>query len=326
MALHLFDWLFGISHFGWVKTALLSGFIGMGLLSFLNPGIVEENASTWPFILSGYPILWALRAAYWSYRRNYALRVLVDAQTDTQLVSQLELEMRSIGDYNPKLYVELRDGLRCFTSTSMVSGHNLTHNIGEQHKKKQKPKDWAKGNGGDDHVITGVGAAVTLDDMLRFDQSTTVENLYNTNCAAVPNQEGVYFVRVPEGFTLHIADSTTAITEHGGVPMLYPPERLREQYLLGDRQILYVGKGRVLNTRIRQLVRYAYGKSTTHRGGRALWQIEGNKQLLVGWVVCPEAAACESNLLHQYLATYGVLPLANRQLPPRASTAMKPRG
>jgi hypothetical protein len=48
-----------------------------------------------------------------------------------------------------------------------------------------------------------------------------------------------------------------------------------------------------------------------HRGGRAIWQIENNKDLLIGYFLCNSPESKEKELLKIYKGQYGVLPLAN---------------
>jgi len=214
-----------------------------------------------------------------------------------------------------------RLGIRQDRRTTFAKDHmmhayaQMSQNVSEYRKGKQMPEDWDQGMKGEGHRVAGVADTVSLTDIHNYCRCMTVESLYGDRCANVPQQGGIYFVCVPEGFTVTILEHTTAITEHGGDTLLYAAGMLREKYQRGDKRILYIGKGDVLNMRIRQLVRYAYGEVNNHRGGRALWQVEGNKQLVVGWFACEDAAAWESNLLHQYQAAHCTLPLANHQLP-----------
>lgn len=70
--MRFFDWLFGRSNIGWLKTALLSGFIGILVLFLLYGSDVldtyQDGSSKWYFILAGYPILSIIRKVYWKFR------------------------------------------------------------------------------------------------------------------------------------------------------------------------------------------------------------------------------------------------------------------
>ena len=78
---------------------------------------------------------------------------------------------------------------------------------------------------------------------------------------------------------------------------------------------MYIGKAggamNKLHNRIMQYVKHGYGEAKNHRGGRAIWQIDDNKNLLLGYYVCENPEAEEHRLLVEYFNKYGKLPLAN---------------
>jgi hypothetical protein len=153
-------------------------------------------------------------------------------------------------------------------------------------------------------------------DVCKVRPLTTVEQLYKGKCSDVPAKPGVYFVCVHSNFEVEFTETTTAISEHDGQNLLYPKEALTQAFAKTDKQILYIGTaGASLQRRIKQLVQYGYGEGNNHQGGRALWQIRDNRKLLVGYIVCDQAGVAEAQLLHEYRDKYGVLPVANRQLP-----------
>jgi len=159
-------------------------------------------------------------------------------------------------------------------------------------------------------------AGIRLEDIYRHRRLDSVESLYNNNGADVPQKSGLYFVVVPEGFAVEFTDDTTAIHEYKGQTMLYPSALLEKGFRQTDRKVLYIGKAsgerNALRQRILQLVRYAYGEVENHRGGRALWQIRDNKNLLVGYIPCDDATTAEQSVLNEYRKQYRVLPLAMR--------------
>ncbi|MBS3937977.1 MAG: hypothetical protein KGZ50_05355 [Peptococcaceae bacterium] len=160
---------------------------------------------------------------------------------------------------------------------------------------------------------------VTLCNIYKHEQWSTVVALYNSNCAHVPVEKGVYFVVVPKDFEVQFSAKTAAIEEHGGHLLLYPAEELARRFQASDKKILYIGKASGENNRLRQrlsqLVRYAYGEGHNHLGGRALWQICNAHQLLIGYLSCEQSQQVEANLLHEYVNRFGILPVANWQLP-----------
>lgn len=111
---------------------------------------------------------------------------------------------------------------------------------------------------------------------------------------------------------------TTVITEYKEKSMLYNIDELLPKFEQSDKEKLYIGKagGKVnkLKQRIKQFVKYGYGLINNHRGGRAIWQIENNKKLLLGFVECNNPAKKEKELLSEYHQKHGVLPIANRRI------------
>ncbi|MBS4032635.1 MAG: hypothetical protein KGZ63_14635 [Clostridiales bacterium] len=148
-----------------------------------------------------------------------------------------------------------------------------------------------------------------------FSNYLTVEHIYNLTFSCIPNKNGLYIVKKPKGMKIVISPNTTAIAEYKGSSMLYNEDILLSKYQQSDREILYIGKAggnrNKLKQRIRQFVKYGYCLVDNHRGGRAIWQIENNKTLLLGFVECDNPEKKENDLLTKYLLNYGVLPLAN---------------
>lgn len=113
---------------------------------------------------------------------------------------------------------------------------------------------------------------------------------------------------------INLLSTTTAITEYKGKSMLYDSIKLNMKYEKSDKVILYIGKAggnNRLRGRLRQLIRYGYGEADNHRGGRAIWQIRNNKDLILGYFSCNNPESNEKVLLETYGKQYGVLPLAN---------------
>lgn len=121
----------------------------------------------------------------------------------------------------------------------------------------------------------------------------------------------------PENLRINILPTTTAITEYKGESMLYDSNMLNLKYEKSDKNILYIGKAggdNRLRGRIRQLVKYGYCEADNHRGGRAVWQIENNRGLKIGYFTCNSLESKERELLEIYNRNYDVLPLANWQI------------
>lgn len=132
---------------------------------------------------------------------------------------------------------------------------------------------------------------------------------------SIPNEKGIYIVMVPKSFNVRFLESTTAIDVFHGRCLLYPACVLETKYNHTDKRILYVGKAggekNKLRQRIKQYVNYGYGEASNHRGGRAIWQIENNQRLLIGFHICEDPREKEKRLLSDYFNLYGTFPVAN---------------
>jgi len=146
------------------------------------------------------------------------------------------------------------------------------------------------------------------------DKMATISELKNSY-KSIPNESGIYFVIKPKDFKVEIMEKTTAITEYKNKSMLFDKNQLVKKFEKSNKIILYIGKAdgkkNTLQKRIRQLIEYSYGKAKNHRGGRALWQIKDNKDLLLIYFENTNARNLEKELLKEYKRRFGELPLAN---------------
>jgi len=152
--------------------------------------------------------------------------------------------------------------------------------------------------------------------------------LDNNSLSSIPNKNGYYIVYSPEGFEIKFNSQTDAVKSYVKrgeiIDLVYPLEilnsKLEAVQSIKDkeyRDILYIGKaegGNGLRQRIKQFVGYGYKTSNNHRGGRAIWQIENNKSLLLDYFVCENAEARERDFLNAFKQKYNTYPLANWQL------------
>lgn len=131
---------------------------------------------------------------------------------------------------------------------------------------------------------------------------------------------GVYAVLRPEGSALALSEISTAFWYQDKNPA-YPLVKLQGRWDL-PTPVLYIGKaggidgGTSLFERLHLFRRYGAGENATHRGGRALWQIEdAANQLLVGWTATPrlDPECVEEQLLELFRGKFKMLPLANQQ-------------
>lgn len=101
-----------------------------------------------------------------------------------------------------------------------------------------------------------------------------------------------------------------AIDNHPGDA--YRVEDLEAKRVPSD--ILYVGKAngkRGLFQRLRQYMRYGFDGGNNHRGGRAIFQVEGYENLICRWCVYENCEDKERLLLENFKRKYGTYPIAN---------------
>ena len=85
-----------------------------------------------------------------------------------------------------------------------------------------------------------------------------------------------------------------------------------------DKKIIYIGKAdknnkskRHIRKRVTELIRYGYGECDNHRGGRAIWQLKNNKELLLEVIYRENPREKERELLIDYHNKCGEYPFAN---------------
>ena len=143
----------------------------------------------------------------------------------------------------------------------------------------------------------------------------TFRELYEQNLfTELPTCGGIYKILLPEDFEFIIKPTTDAVD--GKLPK--PVKELIDKWNKienHDDRIVYIGKAKKLRQRLRQYTKHGYGKAKNHTGGRAIWQLENNKELLIQIEPCEadvDPEYIESMLLDEYfLAHNNTLPFAN---------------
>lgn len=151
---------------------------------------------------------------------------------------------------------------------------------------------------------------------MEFVGFSSFTELHDNRCRDIPEENGVYTVVVPQGFNIIFTANSTAILEYRSRNLLYREDLLEKKYSnVINKNVLYYGKANRrggLKDRIREFVKYGYKEATNHRGGRAIWQIENNKKLIIGYCPCDDPDTKERQLLLEYInANNQILPLAN---------------
>lgn len=137
----------------------------------------------------------------------------------------------------------------------------------------------------------------------------------------IPTVSGVYWVLMPEAFCMKYMEKTDGpIFNKKGKQMAYDICKLvkwGEHYSKPDRGggILYIGKASNLHDRIKQYYEFGYNdeKHFVHEGGRAIWQLKDNKQLIIMFEECKDEEKIEAELIDKYIMKYGSLPFANQR-------------
>lgn len=149
-----------------------------------------------------------------------------------------------------------------------------------------------------------------------------IGDLMADNCETIPRQKGVYLVLNPTlrksflsksdgGFFKRTAprDPTVPITE-------------LEQNWVHGALVVYIGQAgggkskSNLRKRLRAYVKFGMGEFATHWGGRYIWQLEHNRELVVCYKTLSDAdpKKTESDLISNFKRKYnGKRPFANLQ-------------
>ena len=145
-----------------------------------------------------------------------------------------------------------------------------------------------------------------------YEGFVTIGNLMRKN-DAVPYVSGVYFV-------LYISDKAPVFVENGSGGHFKDRNpnvgihELQKNWVNGT-QIVYIGKAKSLNERLKTYMDFGQGKAVGHWGGRYIWQIDNVKDLVVCWHTLPSegvAVDTEKDLIQKFKKKYnGMRPFAN---------------
>lgn len=139
----------------------------------------------------------------------------------------------------------------------------------------------------------------------------------NNNSSLIPNENGVYMILFNE--------STSPIFINPGSGGFFkeknpnvPVDTLNKNWLAGT-PVIYIGKAgsptgsATLNSRLKQYLKFGQGQNIGHYGGRYIWQIQNNKDLLICWKATPnkEPRVIEKELISNFTKKYHARPFAN---------------
>lgn len=125
----------------------------------------------------------------------------------------------------------------------------------------------------------------------------------------VPAESGVYVV-------FCMADSQPSFIKigTGGLYKGKDPNvnitMLEDKWVAGA-PVIYIGRTKCLQKRIRQLIEFGRGKAVGHWGGRIMWQLDDASSLRVCWMVSDDYEKVRDSLLQSFCSQLGRLPFAN---------------
>lgn len=143
-----------------------------------------------------------------------------------------------------------------------------------------------------------------------------IKTLINTKYAQIPLVQGIYIVVNTQG-KINFLDESVGGHFKGRNPTVHI--ELLNSNLVENSCVLYIGKAggafskATLRSRLKQYLRFGQGEPVGHWGGRLIWQIKNNKELLLCWkeLSGQKPREIEKALIQEYINIYGVRPFAN---------------
>jgi len=147
----------------------------------------------------------------------------------------------------------------------------------------------------------------------------TVSELRN-NLAVLPKQKGVYIVINPLPGSKNFLTKGTGGHFKGKDPNVFV-EELNAKWVMNS-PVVYIGQAgggssaATLQKRIKQYLDFGNGKAIGHYGGRFIWQISHNKDLIIAWKTLDNEnpSVVETELLTSFRRHYNALPFANLRM------------
>lgn len=143
-----------------------------------------------------------------------------------------------------------------------------------------------------------------------------INELMKNGCANIPRQQGIYFVLNRFGGK-ELSDVNVGGHFKGRNPTISFPELNRNW--VDNTVVLYIGKAggfssrATLYSRLKQYMRFGCGEPVGHWGGRLIWQLNNNRDLIICWMELPEdePREIEKSLIQEFTINYGMRPFAN---------------
>lgn len=127
--------------------------------------------------------------------------------------------------------------------------------------------------------------------------------------AGVPREAGIYVV-------LRTATTTPELLEltRARAGSAYPLDDLIGRWVAGT-PVVYIGKAEAKVGGLRKRLGQFARKGSSHQGGRSIWQLADQDELLVAWALTPGESAEDVEIRYRaaFADVYGQWPFANRK-------------
>lgn len=141
-----------------------------------------------------------------------------------------------------------------------------------------------------------------------FNNFITVKQLKNPefNWKDIPSERGVYVVVYKKTGMPEFKEIGTGPVLWRGRIVNVSVEELKIKWVdceNSENQIIYIGRASKKNTlrkRIKSYIKFGSDKSSSHYGGRYIWQVVDSNDLEVGWKECDDPAEEERNMLNKF--------------------------
>ena len=137
-----------------------------------------------------------------------------------------------------------------------------------------------------------------------------IKDLIKDGYSNISKDSGVYIVKAPKDFTVTFNGNKV-----NSICNPYPVLDLQDKYnKVNDKMVIYIGKAKNLQRRIRQYINFGENKGKIHKGGRAIFQINNYEELEIEYIVCGNYFEKERELQLEYKEINKELPLANKRI------------
>jgi len=144
-----------------------------------------------------------------------------------------------------------------------------------------------------------------------FQGFVTISEL-TKNPALAPTEKGVYMILRESENAPEFSNEGTGGFFKGKNPNVSISE-LQNNWV-NNTPILYIGKATILQSRLKQYMKFGQGKNIGHYGGRLIWQLKDSQDFIVCWKPIEEPRKYEADLINDFKKEHNEeRPFANLQ-------------